>query len=296
MQYRRHQRVDQNAVFRKRVIEYLVNEMQDMDIDFATVLDSPLAKTKPYLASRRTRSPPFNAKSGSHPDAEDRTDRHEMLMNRHRRRVAFDPKVNHIGADVVNPSLLNYETDDSPPPLGDQPSSDESLLGGSDGNASEVFEFDEPAVHNIGTESKYCELCNGSKDHNTWECKKFDSCNIPKDERRKIKQCRIRFHKELVQRRKELGLPPPPKPTTSTPPNDRPPLPRDAILPGSLPQPATSTVSTSLPDALPQPRESVISDDQKQALNNSSISDTTSEPDPAPTLAYDMNAENLAAL
>ena len=161
---------------------------------------------------------------------------------------------------------------------------------------AKYFEFDEPAVNNVGTEVKYCELCNGSKDHNTWECKKFDSCNIPKDERRKMKQCRIRFHKELVHSRKELGLPPPPKPTTSIPPKERPLLPRDAILPGDLPPSATSTVSTSLPDELPQPHVTVISDEQKQALNCSSVSDIALEPDPAPTLAYDMNAENLTAL
>ena len=209
MQYRRQQRIDQNAVFRKRVVEYLVDELRDMDIDFATTLISPLAKERPRQALRRTRSTPFNTRSAPHPNATDQTAQHEALVNRHRRKVAFDPKVNHIGAGTENPSLLNYETDDSLPLLGEQSSSDGSSNDESGGNASEVFEFEEPAVNNIGDETKYCELCNGSKDHNTWECKKFDSCNIPKDERRKIKQCRIRFHKELVHRRKELGLPPP---------------------------------------------------------------------------------------
>jgi len=40
----------------------------------------------------------------------------------------------------------------------------------------------------------------------------------------------------------------------------------------------------------------VTSDGQKQALHSSSVSDVASEPDPAPTLACDMNAENLTTL
>ena len=40
----------------------------------------------------------------------------------------------------------------------------------------------------------------------------------------------------------------------------------------------------------------MTSDGQKQALHSSSVSDVASEPDPAPTLAYDMNAENLTTL
>jgi len=153
-----------------------------MDIDFATILISPLAKTNPRQALRKVRSTLFNTKYTNRSDARDKTSQHEALMNRHRRKVAFDPKVNHVGAGMEDPSLLNYETDDSLPPLGAQSSIDESSDDGSRGNASEVFEFDEPAVNNVGTVSKYCELCNGSKDHNTWECKKFDSCNISKDE------------------------------------------------------------------------------------------------------------------
>ena len=221
-----------------------------------------------------------------------------MLENKHKRKVAFHPSVNHMGIDKTDSPQLIYDSDDdSIPPLNDQcSSSDESSDDESSNDGSEVFEFDEPAVNKQTAEPKYCELCNGTTDHFTWECKKFDSSNIPVDERRKIKQCRIKFHKQLVELRKEKGLPPPPKPST-TPPKDRPPLPRDAILPDELPTPQNSTISSKLPTQLPQPKVSVVSTEQKEALRNSSLSeDEESVADPNPTLAFNLNADNFTAL
>ena len=93
-----------------------------------------------------------------------------------------------------------------------------------------------------------------------------------------------------------MGLPPPQR-SSSNPPKDRPPLPRNAILPDKLPSPKASRISNHLPAELPQPRVSAVSDKQKEALQNSSFGKNDISPaDPNQVLAFDLNADNLTAL
>ena len=129
-----------------------------------------------------------------------------MLENKHKQKVAFEPRVNHMAIDEL------YDSEDNiiPSLQAHDSSSDESSDDEYDDDASEAFEADEPAVAKTETGPKYFELCNGTTDHHTWECKRIDSSSIPLDEKRKIKQCRIKYHKQIVEQRKRMGLPPPP--------------------------------------------------------------------------------------
>ena len=143
-----------------------------------------------------------------------------------------------------------------------------------------MFEIEEPPSANNIT-AKFCELCDGATDHNTWECKKVDNSNYSESERRKINQCRIKYYEKIQTRKKKAGMPITKKPS-ATPPRDRPPLPLKEIMTHEL----------------PTPKVTAISEEQKEAFKNSDLTDKElSAQDPLQgTLAFDENAENLDIL
>jgi len=180
------------------------------------------------------------------------------------------PKVNLI--DSEGDIIPELSTQDS--------SSDESSADEIEDELADVFEIEEPpSANNIAT--KFCELCDGAVDHNTWDCPKLDSVNRSEAERRKINQCRVKYLEKLTQKRIRAGMPAPKK-QTAFPPRDRPPLPRQAIM----------------PDKLATPKVTAISEEQKEAFKNSDLTDEElSTQDPLHgTWAFDENAENLEIL
>ena len=71
----------------------------------------------------------------------------------------------------------------------------------------------------------------------------------------------------------------------------------DAILPDKFSPHKVKTTSSNLSGKLPGPQVTVVSNKQKQVLCNSIFSDDKiSIKDPVPSLAYDLNANNLTAL
>ena len=93
-----------------------------------------------------------------------------------------------------------------------------------------------------------------------------------------------------------MGLPAPRKPS-SNPPKDKLALPSNAILPGKIPPPKSTKISSEFAAELPKPRVNIISDEQKQALHSSIFSECeVSIEDPILTLAYGFNTAYFTAL
>ena len=91
-------------------------------------------------------------------------------------------------------------------------------------------------------------VCDGSVDHEIWECKKLDSASRSEAENRKINLCRIKYFEKLNQNKIRKGMPPIKKSST-TPPRDRP------------------------PNKLATPKVTAISEKQKETLNKSDLTE-----------------------
>ena len=160
-------------------------------------------------------------------------------------------------------------------------SSDESSVGDNEDELAETFQVEEPpSVNNVT--AKYCELCDSTDDHDTWECKKLDPSNRSEAENRKINLCRNKYREKLNRNRIKKNMPPLKRSTTAPPPTERPPLPRQAIIPKEL----------------PTPKVSAVTEEQKEAFRNSDLTDEElSTQDPLHgTWAFDENADHLQDL
>ena len=86
--------------------------------------------------------------------------------------------MNHIKYDKIQDSDGETIPELSHP----ESSSDDSSENETEDELENIFEVEEPTINNVTT--KFCELCDGSTDHETWECPKVDNFNIPEAERR----------------------------------------------------------------------------------------------------------------
>ena len=254
--YSKHRRIHQNDVFKEHVVQYLVEELTDMDIKFSTTLESPLAQNRPRRNhSSRTRTRPSDADPTDNQRLEHgRTksvrwtrpvdtdpEQHERLENDHQEIKKFDtPNVNRVDTtDFVR---------EPPTPVS---SSDESLDDQIDDELAEVFQIEEPPSTNNIT-AKYCELCDDSVDHETWECKKLDSVNRSEAENKKINLCRLKYQDKLNQKRIRKGMPP---------------IKKSSVTP----------TKDGTPSKLATPKVTAISEEQKETLNKSDLTEDSEE-------------------
>ena len=88
-----HQRINQNDVFKEHVVQYLVEEMRDMDIDFSIMLKSLLAQRR----SCRTRSNYTRTRTSNVAPIEN-----QRLENGRKKTIRWKPpSVNYIEYDKI---------------------------------------------------------------------------------------------------------------------------------------------------------------------------------------------------
>ena len=270
-EYGKHIKHNFGKEFQTKVTEYFTDHFKAVKADFNMPLRRSMHKGRDLKRSGdRTRSQSAFTRTSSN-DTD--TEQNQRLVNDKRKTVRWNrsPKVNLIESE--GEILQELSTQDS--------SNDECSAAEIEEELADVFQFEEPpSTNNIKT--KYCGLCDGAVDHETWECPKLDSVNRPEAERRKINQYRVKYQDKLNQQRTRAGMPPIKFGKTTTPPVNRPPLPREAIM----------------PDKLAAPKVTAISEEQKEAYKNSDLTDEEqSIQDPLHgTWAFDENADNYEIL
>ena len=269
-EYNKHRKLNFDKEFQTKVTEYFTDHFKEAEVNFNMPLQRSMRKdrdskrpgkrTRRHSAFTRTRS------------ADPNTEQNQRLVNDKKKTLRWErPTV----------SAITPEGEIIPELSSEYPSSDESSVGDTEDELADTFQVEEPpSVNNVT--AKYCELCNGSVDHETLECKKLDPSNRSEAENRKINLCKIKYREKLSKNRMKKGMPPLKRSSTTPPPTERPPLPRQAIIPKELPTPKVSTVS----------------EEQKEAFKNSDLTDEElSTQDPLQgTWAFDENADYLQDL